>query len=139
MNAAIVVDASAVLAIYLEEVEAEAFKAILAGEPCVIGGPSLLEVYMRIAVHHGADRAERYVEFLRDRIDVVALDEAMAVAACKAYGLYGKGLGKGKRALNFGDAMTYAVARARDAALLFKGGDFGRTDVKIHPASVGAA
>ena len=135
MNAAIVVDASAVLAIYLEEVEAEAFKAILAGEPCVIGGPSLLEVYMRIAVHHGADRAERYVEFLRDRIDVVALDEAMAVAACKAYGLYGKG----KRALNFGDAMTYAVARARDAALLFKDGDFGRTDVKIHPASVGAA
>jgi uncharacterized protein with PIN domain len=32
--------------------------------------------------------------------------------------------------------MAYAVARSADAPLLFKGADFGKTDVAIHPASV---
>jgi uncharacterized protein with PIN domain len=38
--------------------------------------------------------------------------------------------------LNYGDAMAYAVAVGRNAPLLFKGGDFSKTDADIHPASV---
>jgi ribonuclease VapC len=46
--------------------------------------------------------------------------------------------GKGRHAakLNYGDCMTYAVAMHYDVPLLFKGADFGRTDVKVHQASV---
>ena len=33
--------------------------------------------------------------------------------------------------LNFGDAFSYALARARQAALLFIGDDFSRTDVTV--------
>jgi uncharacterized protein with PIN domain len=32
--------------------------------------------------------------------------------------------------------MAYAVAVGRNAPLLFKGGDFSKTDADIHPASV---
>jgi uncharacterized protein with PIN domain len=32
--------------------------------------------------------------------------------------------------------MAYAVARHLDRPLLFKGGDFGQTDVEIHAAAV---
>jgi ribonuclease VapC len=38
--------------------------------------------------------------------------------------------------LNFDDCMAYAVSSALRAPLLFKGCDFGRTDVMAHPASI---
>ena len=41
---------------------------------------------------------------------------------------YGKG--RHPAGLNFGDCMAYAVAKAEGAPLLFKGGDFARTDVE---------
>ena len=34
-------------------------------------------------------------------------------------------------ALNFGDALSYALAKDKDIPLLFKGDDFSRTDVAI--------
>ena len=37
--------------------------------------------------------------------------------------------------LNYGDCFSYALARSRDEALLFKGRDFLQTDVECHPAS----
>jgi ribonuclease VapC len=41
-------------------------------------------------------------------------------------------LGKGRHpaGLNFGDCLSYALARATGEPLLFKGGDFSLTDVK---------
>jgi ribonuclease VapC len=32
--------------------------------------------------------------------------------------------------LNFGDAFSYALAKSRDAPLLFVGDDFAATDIK---------
>ncbi len=46
------------------------------------------------------------------------------------------GKGRHPAALNFGDCLSYAVARHLDVPLLFKGGDFGLTDIVPHPASV---
>lgn len=34
-------------------------------------------------------------------------------------------------ALNFGDCFAYALAKATGQPLLFKGDDFGRTDIKV--------
>lgn len=41
------------------------------------------------------------------------------------------GKGRHKAGLNFGDCFAYALAKALDEPLLFKGGDFGLTDVRI--------
>jgi ribonuclease VapC len=59
----------------------------------------------------------------------------MADEASNAFAKFGKGSGHPAR-LNFGDCMAYAVAMVMRAPLLFKGSDFGLTDVTVHPASI---
>ena len=39
------------------------------------------------------------------------------------------------RGLNFGDCFSYALSKALEMPLLFKGNDFGQTDIDCHPAS----
>jgi ribonuclease VapC len=59
----------------------------------------------------------------------------MADAASRAFDAFGKASGHPAK-LNFGDCMAYAVSAVMRAPLLFKGGDFGLTDVMVHPASI---
>ena len=58
--------------------------------------------------------------------------------ASRAFAKFGRGRGGHPAKLNFGDCMAYAVSAVMRAPLLFKGGDFGLTDVMRHPASPGA-
>jgi ribonuclease VapC len=67
------------------------------------------------------------IEFLQDVLD---FSQELFIAACEAFDRYGKG--RHKAALNFGDCMSYAVAKARAVPLLYKGQDFLHTD--INPA-----
>ena len=57
-----------------------------------------------------------------------ALEDQLRLAR-QAFDLYGRGRGHPAR-LNFGDCMSYALARHRDLPLLYKGDDFPHTDVK---------
>ncbi len=57
-------------------------------------------------------------------------DEAQVHAASAAFDLYGKGVHPA--ALNLSDCAAYALAKAMNAPLLFKGEDFTQTD--LHPA-----
>jgi ribonuclease VapC len=59
----------------------------------------------------------------------------MANAASLAFTAFGRGSGHPAK-LNFGDCLTYAVSAVIRAPLLFKGADFGQTDVMVHPASI---
>ena len=68
-------------------------------------------------------------------IRLVPVDEKQLTAAREAYVSFGKG--RHPAALNFGDCFGYALAKALDAPLLFKGTDFRLTDVKV--VQVGAA
>jgi len=61
------------------------------------------------------------------KIEIVAVDRMIASAAINAFDRYGKGRHPAR--LNLSDCFSYALARARDLPLLFKGGDFARTDV----------
>ena len=47
----------------------------------------------------------------------------------EAYRDFGRGSGHPAR-LNFGDCFAYALAKAMDEPLLFKGDDFTQTDIK---------
>jgi len=55
--------------------------------------------------------------------------EEQALIARQAYRDFGKTSGH-KAKLNFGDCFAYALAKSKGKALLFKGQDFSRTDVK---------
>ena len=57
----------------------------------------------------------------------VTLQQGML--ARQAYYDFGKGRHKAR--LNFGDCFAYALAKSLGEPLLFKGNDFGRTDVQV--------
>ncbi len=62
-------------------------------------------------------------------IRIESVTEHQAQLARQAYRDFGKGSGHPAR-LNFGDCFSYALAKAADDALLYKGDDFGHTDIR---------
>jgi ribonuclease VapC len=60
-------------------------------------------------------------------IEPVTKDQARSARA--AYRDFGRGSGH-PAALNYGDCFSYALAKELDEPLLFKGDDFGHTDVR---------
>jgi len=59
----------------------------------------------------------------------VSIGERELDFATQAYAEFGKG--RHPAALNMGDCFAYACAKANRAALLFKGDDFGKTDIRV--------
>ena len=71
----------------------------------------------------------RFDDLLREAgISVEPVTEEQARLAREAYRDFGRGSGHPAK-LNFGDCFAYALAKAMDEPLLFKGEDFSRTDV----------
>ena len=126
----IAIDTSALIAIFRLEPEVDAFlRAIVAAEARAMSALSLLETSM--VMSGGARDAaalEPLDEFLREAgVEIVVFDAEHSRLARDAFLLYGKG--RHKAGLNLGDCASYALAMSRNAALLFKGDDFSRTDV----------
>lgn len=130
----IAVDTSVIVAIVLEEPEAETFKSVLRQEEIVIGWPTLFEtrtVLTAKGFSNPADIVSRF--FDAPNIMPVAFNEKHYREAETALDRFGKG--RHPASLNMGDCFSYAVAAVAKAPLLFKGHDFGQTDLKLHPAS----
>ena len=130
----IAIDTSALIAIFRLEDEAETFLRTIVGanERC-FSALSLLEASMVIG-GRGGDRAafEPLDEFLTETgVKIVPFDAAQAALAREAYLRYGKG--RHKAGLNLGDCVSYALAKSRNAPLLFKGNDFSLTDIEAVP------
>jgi len=66
----------------------------------------------------------------RLKVEIVALTESHAAYARRAFRRYGKGQRHPAR-LNLGDCFSYALAKATGEPLLFKGGDFSKTDIAV--------
>ena len=126
----IVIDSSALVAILRGEPEREQFIDAIVdyGNPR-ISSATYLEAAMVMELRWG-DQGGRELDALIDEvsIEIAPFDYIQAQAARDGFRRYGKGLHRA--ALNFGDCFTYALAKTRDAPLLFKGDDFALTDVK---------
>ena len=134
---AIVLDTSAVIAILRNEPEKDRFvDAILAASPRLMSAVSLQEAGMVIAGRHGDAATWEPLDTLLVRLDVeiVAHDAGLARAARVAFLRFGKG--RHPAALNFGDCASYALAKAHGIPLLFKGEDFGQTDIATAASEV---
>ncbi len=125
-----ILDTSALLAILLREPEAERFATSIENAAVVrLSAASYVEA--AIYVDRNADEIRRAMldTFLAEfsiRIEAVTAEQALL--ARQAFVLFGKG--RHKAGLNFGDCFTYALARAWREPVLFKGGDFGYTDLE---------
>ncbi|MCZ3378380.1 ribonuclease VapC [Rhizobium sp. ERR 922] len=130
----IAVDTSVIVATSLGEPEAERFHALVSREDVVIGWPTLLEARMVLTGKNFPNAAIIISQLVAlPNVIAVAFGERHHYVAEKAFDLFGKG--RHPASLNIGDCYSYAVAAIAKAPLLFKGNDFGRTDVKCHPAS----
>lgn len=125
-----VVDASALLAILLGEPNAPALlEALVDAERPRMSVASWLEVAMLIEARGGRLASLRFDEFFRATgIELVALDAAQTEAARTAWRYFG--LHKHSARLNFGDCLSYALAKHTGEKLLFAGDSFARTDIE---------
>lgn len=124
-----IVDTSAVLAVLLDEGEAEEFTGLLLdSDVCLMSAVSFVEASI-IAETNGGDGGVRQLDaFLRTAgISIEPVNEEQALAARQAYSDYGKG--RHAAGLNLGDCFSYALAKVSGEPLLFKGSDFRKTDI----------
>jgi ribonuclease VapC len=124
-----VIDTSALTAILFDEAEAERLGIAIEEDPVrLLSAASLVETSIVIETRFG-EAGGRELDLLvhRARIEIASIDAVMAEVARAAFRNWGKG--RHPAALNYGDCFSYALAKTSSEPLLFKGDDFGLTDV----------
>lgn len=124
-----VLDTSALLALLLDEPEAESFRLALEHDTVrLVSAASVLEAALVIETRKG-EAGGRELDLLIHKAEIVVVpaDETQVAEARRAFRRFGKG--RHPAALNYGDLFAYALARTSGEPLLFKGDDFARTDI----------
>ena len=124
-----VLDTSALLALLLDEPDAERFRqAVDEDATRLVSAATLLETAIVIEARKGEAGGRELDLLVRTaEVEVVPVDADHVAEARRAYRRFGRG--QHPAALNFGDVFAYALSRTSGEALLFKGGDFSQTDV----------
>ena len=123
----IAVDTSALMAIVLDETEANACIAVLEKEDNIlISAGTIAETLIVAARRNVSEEIASLIDGLG--FNAIAVTPASARRIALAYGRWGKGIHAA--GLNFGDCFAYEVAKEHDCPLLYVGDDFARTDVK---------
>jgi ribonuclease VapC len=126
----VIIDTSALIAILRAEDDAhEMAVAIEQAQVRRISAANFLETAVVIDASRDPVASRRFdelVEAAELQIEVVTFEQARI--ARDAYRDFGKGSGH-KAGLNFGGCFAYALAKTTGEALLFKGDDFGHTDI----------
>ena len=125
-----ILDTSAVVAILLKEPGFEELLLSITDHDVAIGTATLSETAIVLSSRLRRDARPVLARFLAEAsIAIVPFGEAHYSAATDAWLRFGKG--RHPASLNFGDCLSYAVAKLADEPLLFVGDDFGRTDVAL--------
>ena len=126
----IAVDTSALVAILQLEPDADRYAAALqAADVVKMSAMTLLETGIVMHAKHGPGAVDDLRSLLAGvKVEIIAFDTEMANFGIEAFLRYGRGSGSAAK-LNFGDCASYALAKALDVPLLFKGDDFSHTDI----------
>ncbi len=111
-----VVDASALVAVFKREPRAPAIRTALAGASVLFMSSVTLTEILLIALKDG-----RVAEL---DIEIVPVDETLAVVAAEA---------RHRFPIRFGDGFVYALARARGLPVLTLDAEFRKTDAQMVP------
>ena len=122
----IAVDTSALMAILLDEPEADrCAKAIETADRLLISAGTMAEALI-VAARRGL-RPEMIAMFDGLGFEIMPVTPAAARRVGAAYDQWGKGVHPA--ALNFGDCFAYEVAKENGCPLLYVGDDFAKTDL----------
>lgn len=123
-----VIDTSAIMAILLDEPDARPLSLALEADLTRwMSAATFVElgIVASVRARGGLADVERLVA--EAGIDIVPVTAEHARLALQGYERFGKG--RHPAGLNFGDCFSYALAKASQEPLLFKGADFAQTDV----------
>jgi ribonuclease VapC len=125
-----IIDTSALVAILLDESDADIFARCLETANRVrISAGSYVEIGAVVGRARNPNADRRLDGLLQEaRITIEPVTEEQARVARSAYRDFGRGSGHPAH-LNFGDCFAYALAKAFREPLLFKGNDFIHTDI----------
>jgi ribonuclease VapC len=128
-----VIDSSALVAIFLREPEREFYlRQIVHATARHISAVTYVETGIVLEGRRGIAAEHEFERFLKQAaIEVVAVDAEQSAAALAAWRKFGKG--RHPAGLNLGDCFSYALSRSTGEPLLAKGDDFAKTDVELCP------
>ena len=123
----IAVDTSALMAIVLNEADANACIAALEREDeILISATTIAEALIVAARRNVGEEMGNLIDGLG--FNAVAVTPASTRRVALAYARWGKGVHAAS--LNFGDCFAYELAKEHDCPLLYVGDDFAKTDIK---------
>ena len=127
-----IVDSSALLAILFAEPDRELYAAAIDAAPAVrLSAVNFVEAAARVDMGRSQAASDAFDDLIREaRVTIEPVTAEQAHLARRAYRTYGRGSGSPAR-LTLGDCFAYALAKATAEPLLFKGDDFGHTDVEV--------
>jgi ribonuclease VapC len=124
-----ILDTSAVIAILADEPDSDRYIDAISRAPrCRISAGNFLELSVVIDAQFGPE-VMRQCEALFRRAGIAIEPVTLEQAQVARQGYHDFGKGRHKAGLNFGDCFAYALAKVAGEPLLFKGEDFGKTDV----------
>ena len=126
-----ILDTSAITSIFLkDENHRTVLNKLNDAKAIAIGSPTLAETGIVLAAKIGQGSVTLLFRFLQENgIFIVSFGPDHYSVAVEAYERFGKD--RRKAGLNFGDCLTYAVAKLANQPLLFVGKDFTLTDLKL--------
>lgn len=124
-----VLDTSALLAIFLDEPERRRFnEAIESAGARWLSVATFVETSIVLEARYGAEGVRDFDQYLSVAdVSLIPVDADQGYLARQAFRSYGKG--RHAAGLNLGDCFSYALAKSLNQPLLYKGNDFSRTDV----------
>jgi ribonuclease VapC len=127
----VILDTSAVISVFLREPGWEGIAEKIGRAPTVgIGAPTLAETGIVLTARLRRDCRLLLLRFIHEfDIAVVPFGEHHWREAVAAFERYGKG--RHAAALNFGDCLTFAVARLAGRPLLCTGRDFAKAGLTL--------
>jgi len=123
----IAVDTSALLAIVLNDPEADRCAAVLeVADRLLISAGTVAEALIVAGRRNVGDEVKRLIDGLG--FEIISITPAASRRIAEAYESWGKGIHPA--ALNFGHCFAYDVAKQHGCPLLYVGGDFEKTDIE---------
>jgi ribonuclease VapC len=126
-----VIDTSAIVAIFLSEPERDHFlKQLIQADKRLLSAATAVEVGIVLEARKGLAVSRDFDLFLHEAgIEIVSVDETQAAQARSSFRQYGKG--RHPAGLNFGDCFTHALAMVSGEPVLAKGPEFQRANLQI--------
>ena len=128
-----VIDTSALAAIFFGEPERQKFLSAITSAPTrMLSTATILETGIVLESRLGDAAGREFDLFvIRANLQIMPVDAEQAELARSAWRRFGKG--RHPAALNYGDCFAYALAKWTGEPLLAKGTDFAATDVVVIP------